>query len=294
MAKFCLLLFLAGAAALAANEPYSARPLQPRTPAAAGAKPFEILSAAETGVTVPNVYNDPRMWGDRFRELTLGAVETGIAVADFDRDGAAGYLRRVQERPVRALPAGRALQVHRHRRRRGRGLRRTRLQQDGRHRRRHQPGRLRPTSTSAATTPRTCSSSTTATAPSPNAPTNTVSMSRTPRSTAVFADYDGDGFLDCYLVTNILDFSKSSAGPPGLPVPQQRQRHLHRRHQQGRHLGPDPGPHRHLVRRQPGRLARPLCRQRLRDARPLLPQQGRRHLHRCRRRAPARTSPISR
>jgi len=27
------------------------------------------------------------MWGDRFRELTLGALETGVAVADFDRDG---------------------------------------------------------------------------------------------------------------------------------------------------------------------------------------------------------------
>ncbi len=56
-------------------------------PAPAGAKPFEIMAPEDTGVTASNLYNDPRMWGDRFRELTLGAVETGIAVADFERGG---------------------------------------------------------------------------------------------------------------------------------------------------------------------------------------------------------------
>jgi hypothetical protein len=45
------------------------------------------MAPEDTGVTVKNLYNDPRMWGDRFRELTLGAVETGIAVADFMKDG---------------------------------------------------------------------------------------------------------------------------------------------------------------------------------------------------------------
>jgi len=66
---------------------YTARPLHVRQAPPAGAKAFSVLSSAETGVTVPNVFEDPRMWGNRFRELTLGAVETGIAVADFDDDG---------------------------------------------------------------------------------------------------------------------------------------------------------------------------------------------------------------
>src|SRR5882757_9120433 len=78
-------LFCAGSRALAGD--YAAAPLQGRAPAPAGEKAFAVLAPAETGVTVPNVFNDPRMWGARFRELTLGAVETGIAVADFDRDG---------------------------------------------------------------------------------------------------------------------------------------------------------------------------------------------------------------
>ncbi len=53
----------------------------------AGTPRFTVLDNAAIGVTVPNLYNDPRMWGDRFREYTLGALETGIAIADFDRDG---------------------------------------------------------------------------------------------------------------------------------------------------------------------------------------------------------------
>ena len=71
----------------AATPAYTATPLRSRAPLPPGAKPFETLDPAEIGVTVPNVFSDPRMWGDRFRELTLGSVETGIAVADFDRDG---------------------------------------------------------------------------------------------------------------------------------------------------------------------------------------------------------------
>jgi hypothetical protein len=70
-----------------AEPPYVATPLQPRLPAPAGEKLFQVLAPEDTGVTSKNLYNDPRMWGDRFRELTLGAVETGIAVADFLKDG---------------------------------------------------------------------------------------------------------------------------------------------------------------------------------------------------------------
>src|SRR5271157_4504459 len=79
---------LGAAALLAGAEPaYVATPLRPRLPGPPGSKPFQVLPPEETGVNVSNVYSDPRMWGDRFRELTLGAVETGIAVADFGHSG---------------------------------------------------------------------------------------------------------------------------------------------------------------------------------------------------------------
>src|SRR5580700_6979914 len=76
------------ASALARGEPaYTATPLNPRLPGPPGSKLFEVMRPEDTGVTVSNVYSDPTMWGSRFRELTLGAVETGIAVADFFKDG---------------------------------------------------------------------------------------------------------------------------------------------------------------------------------------------------------------
>jgi len=85
------ILFCAALSALtlaaSADPAYVATPLRPRLPAPAGQKLFQVMAPEDTGVTVKNLYNDPRMWGDRFRELTLGAVETGIAVADFLRDG---------------------------------------------------------------------------------------------------------------------------------------------------------------------------------------------------------------
>src|ERR1700678_1122632 len=64
-----------------ADPAYVATPLQPRLPGPPGSKAFEVLAPEETGVTQSNEYSDPTMWGSRFRELTLGAVETGIAVA---------------------------------------------------------------------------------------------------------------------------------------------------------------------------------------------------------------------
>src|ERR1017187_2427158 len=89
MLKRILTCAVFGAAALLAGaEPaYVATPLRPRLPGSVGSKPFQVLSPEETGVNVSNIYSDPRMWGDRFRELTLGAVETGVAVADFGRSG---------------------------------------------------------------------------------------------------------------------------------------------------------------------------------------------------------------
>ena len=58
-----------------AGPAYVASALEPRLPGPQGAKPVQLLSPAETGVTQGNDYSDPTMWGTRFRELTLGAVE---------------------------------------------------------------------------------------------------------------------------------------------------------------------------------------------------------------------------
>ena len=60
---------LLGSAVFAFPADYTATPLHPRPAAVVGAKAFTRLSAADTGVTVPNSFNDPRMWGQRFREL---------------------------------------------------------------------------------------------------------------------------------------------------------------------------------------------------------------------------------
>jgi hypothetical protein len=48
---------------------------------------FTELPPEKTGVITENSYSDPRMWGDRYQEFTLGAIGTGIAVGDYDGDG---------------------------------------------------------------------------------------------------------------------------------------------------------------------------------------------------------------
>ncbi|ACB76513.1 FG-GAP-like repeat-containing protein [Opitutus terrae] len=48
---------------------------------------FAPLSPTLTGLAVDNRYNDPRMWGSRYRPFMGGAMGSGVAVGDFDRDG---------------------------------------------------------------------------------------------------------------------------------------------------------------------------------------------------------------
>ncbi|MEO6004411.1 MAG: VCBS repeat-containing protein [Opitutus sp.] len=203
--------FLASATALSAAPAFTSRALPKRVGGAPGAKTFERLSAEETNLKVPNVFNDPRMWGERFRELTLGAVETGIAVADFDRDGQPDIFAISKNGPCalyRQVAPFRFMEI-------------------------------------AAVAGVICdeegSSKTGATVVDINqdgwpdlyvcrydAPNflfvNNGDGTFTERGHeygldlkdasvhAVFADYDRDGYLDCYLVTNILDFSKSPQG----------------------------------------------------------------------------------
>lgn len=80
-----LVAFPATAAPPPAGAP-AARPFAPRAPSALPPG-LHALGAEESGLTGANRFDDPRMWGERFREFTLGALETGVAVADVDGDG---------------------------------------------------------------------------------------------------------------------------------------------------------------------------------------------------------------
>jgi enediyne biosynthesis protein E4 len=72
------------------------RPLASRS-GTPGRTLFTQLSAEETGIVTENNYadpvatrgtvTDPRVWADRFREFEVGAVGTGIAIGDYDNDG---------------------------------------------------------------------------------------------------------------------------------------------------------------------------------------------------------------
>lgn len=202
---------LCGLATFAVAAEYTATRLPERLPVTADAKPFSILPPAETGVTVPNVFNDPRMWGARFRELTLGAVETGVAVADFDRDGRPDIFAVSKNGPCalyRQVAPFKFIDI---------------------------------AAAAGVTADEPGSSKTGATAVDINqdgwpdlyvcrydAPNllfinnhdgtftesaKAYGLDITDASVhAVFADYDRDGFIDCYLVTNILDFAKSPQG----------------------------------------------------------------------------------
>jgi hypothetical protein len=195
----------------AGGRAYKATPLRPRVGPKPGGKLFEVLAPEECGATIGNDYSNPRMWGDRFRELTLGAVETGIAVADFDktglpsifvvsRNGPCALYR--QSAPFKfvdvAVPAGvdcsdsaagkiSATVVD--------------IDQDGWPDlyvcRFDAPNLLFVNNRDGTFTER--------------AKDFGLDI-RDASVMATFADYDGDGFLDCFILTNVLDFSK---GPQG-------------------------------------------------------------------------------
>ena len=182
------------------------------SPAPAGAKLFEILPPEQTGVTVSNVYSDPRMWGDRFRELTLGAVETGIAVADFDRSGMLDIfvvsrngpcaLYR-QTAPFKFVNVAAAAGVDCTQYGQGSVTSATvvDINQDGWPDlyvcRFDAPNLLFVNNGDGTFTER---------AKEYGLDIKDACVE------ATFADYDGDGFLDCFILTNVLDFSKSPQG----------------------------------------------------------------------------------
>ena len=48
---------------------------------------FTAIPASESGLNVQNPYDDPAMWADRYTEFQGGSIGTGIAVGDLDGDG---------------------------------------------------------------------------------------------------------------------------------------------------------------------------------------------------------------
>jgi hypothetical protein len=68
-------------------EPAHSVPFNPRsTPE--GKTRFTELSPDRTGIVTTNRYDDPRMWSDLNREYQVGAFGSGVAVGDYDGDGA--------------------------------------------------------------------------------------------------------------------------------------------------------------------------------------------------------------
>jgi len=52
-----------------------------------GTAKFVLMPAEQTGLSAVNAYDDPAMWGAHYREFSLGAIGTGIAIGDYDGDG---------------------------------------------------------------------------------------------------------------------------------------------------------------------------------------------------------------
>jgi hypothetical protein len=210
MLKSCTLAaLLLSTAAIVTAAPYTATPLAARAPAAG--KRFHVLSPQESGVNVPNVFNDPRMWGNRFRELTLGAVETGLAVADFFHDGRPAIFAISKNGPCALYRQVEPFKFTDQARAAGvlcdepgsskTGATAVDINQDGwpdlyvcRY---DAPNLLFINNHDGTFTER---------AHEYGLDVKDASVH------ALFADYDRDGALDCYLVTNILDFAKAPQG----------------------------------------------------------------------------------
>ena len=88
--RWCALLGLMGLSVVAAMaaEGLAIKSVPLAAPSqGGGATLFTRLDPKVTGIAVQNPYDDPEMWGRRYREFMGGAMGSGIAVGDFDNDG---------------------------------------------------------------------------------------------------------------------------------------------------------------------------------------------------------------
>lgn len=68
-----------------AND-FESQPLRQAAPHDGPAR-FESVPARSSGIHFSNTYEDPEMWGRLYREFTLGEVGSGVAIGDYDNDG---------------------------------------------------------------------------------------------------------------------------------------------------------------------------------------------------------------
>ncbi len=53
---------------------------------ASGPTLFSVVPPQRSGIVTENRYDDPRIWGDRYREFAVGEIGTGVAIGDYDGD----------------------------------------------------------------------------------------------------------------------------------------------------------------------------------------------------------------
>lgn len=68
---------------------------------ASGSSLFSKLDSSVTNIAVDNAYDDPEMWGSRYREYMGGSMGSGIAVGDYDGDGLADIYVSIKTKPGR-------------------------------------------------------------------------------------------------------------------------------------------------------------------------------------------------